>query len=158
MYTIRADQHQHMVTIDLADRITTREALRALTQAFALLEAGELKAARVDVRRVVRGPGGILLLATALATRRAPGQRIALVTGPFQARLAMRFARFSGLGPAISVFESTLEADAWLGDDEEQVGRIGNPFDDRPRVGQVLTGRLSGQKRRGVPVAADPAA
>lgn len=147
MYTIRAGQKPGMVAVELRQRVTTTEALRALTQVFALMEAGGLRAARVDVRGVERGPGGLLLLASAMATRRAPGQRIAFVAGPRQARLTARLARFSGLGPAVDMFDSLEDADAWLGE-EQRGAQPDGPFADRPRPGQVLKGRLVGQKRR----------
>lgn len=114
MYTIRADPQQETLRIELSGRIRTREALRAASQAAALLDAGALERVVCDVRGATRGPGGMLLVAASIAAAHRPGLRVAFLAGEEQARTAERLCRFAGLQESGRVFASDAAATSWL--------------------------------------------
>ncbi|MCC6382730.1 MAG: hypothetical protein IT304_09480 [Dehalococcoidia bacterium] len=114
MYTIRADAQQETLCIELSGRIRTEEALRAASQAAALLEAGALESVFCDMRAATRGPGGLLVVAASIAAAHRPGMRVAFLAGDGQARTAARLCRFAGLQEAGQVFASEAAAIAWL--------------------------------------------
>jgi hypothetical protein len=131
MYALREDAVRKLLRIDFSGRVITDEALRAMAQAFTLTEATDIRAVRCDVSDITRGPGGLLLIAAALAMRFRPGLRVALLAEAPQLPFVSRLIRFSGVSDSVVVFESVTEADAWL-------------MAVLPRPG----GRLSGTARR----------
>jgi hypothetical protein len=114
MYAIRVDASRHILNIDLSDRLTTAEALRAVSQAFALADASALPAAICDIRNLRRGPGGLLVVAAAISFRLQPGMRIALVGTAGQEPLVERVIRYTGLTTALQFVESPMEAEAFV--------------------------------------------
>jgi hypothetical protein len=114
MYAIRVDDQRKLLHIELSGRITTAEALRAISQASVLAEASDILAVLCDVTRVEHGPGALLLVATSLNAAHRPGLRIALVANDDQLRVATRIVRFSGLRDSLVAFTSVEEAEAWL--------------------------------------------
>lgn len=94
--------------------LSTEEALRAVSQAFALAEAGSLDHAICDLRGVDRGPESLPVVRAAVAWRMAPRARVALVVAPRQRRLARWFARQAAERGAIGDFLSMADAGAWL--------------------------------------------
>lgn len=114
MYAIRVDESRGLLRVDLSGRLTTSEALRAVSQASTLAEAGNLHAVLCDLSAVRRGPGGLLLVAAALAARYRAGMRIAFVAPEPGARLAERFTRFTGLGEAVALLPTAPAAEAFL--------------------------------------------
>lgn len=114
MYSIRVDpQHERLVLV-FSDGLNTNEALRAVSQGFALAEAGGLTDILCDLRDVVRGPSNLLVVAASLASHFSEGTRIALVVGEEQVRLVQRFVRFSGVARGINAFLEPAQAEAWL--------------------------------------------
>lgn len=114
MYSIRVDPARPTMRIDLSGRLTTDEALRALSQAFALAEAGNIAIVFCDLRDLDRGPGNLLPLAAALnASYQAP-LRIAFAGGSHQLPLARRFTKFTGLPGSVRCFATETEAIDWL--------------------------------------------
>lgn len=114
MYAIRVDATRHLLQIELSGRLTTDEALRAVSQAAALAEAGGLRAIACDMRMLHRGPARSLGVAAMVALRFQAGMRIAFIGTLQQVRAADRFVAFSGVGPGAQFFESTADGDAWL--------------------------------------------
>jgi len=114
MYAIRVDNSVAILRVELSGRVTTAEALRAASQAYTLAEAGNIAAVECDLAAVRRGPGGLLVIATALAAGFRTGMRIAFVGTPGQCRIAGRIARFSGMKDGIRTFETQEGAAAWL--------------------------------------------
>lgn len=122
MYSIRA-QHRELLDTELSGRLTTTEALRAVSQSFALAEADGITRAVCDVRGVERGPGNLLLVAAAFASRYQRGMRVALVSRPEQFGLVQRFARYTGGRAGVGVFVTCEAAADWL-DSEDVAPRL----------------------------------
>jgi len=114
MYSLREDGARKLLLIELSERLTTEEALRAMSQAFMLTEASKLRGVRCDVTRITRGPGGLLMVAASLAARYRPALRIAFLGDPGQRPFITRLIRFSGVRENLRSFESSAEADTWL--------------------------------------------
>ena len=113
MYTIRVDTAAEMLRADASGRIDTEEALRAISQAFALADAGLLARILCDVREVERGPN-LATVSAALATRCRGGLRIALLIRTEQRAIARKLMRLAGSPPGLRVFESAPGASSWL--------------------------------------------
>ncbi|MFN8506389.1 MAG: hypothetical protein U0547_02330 [Dehalococcoidia bacterium] len=115
MYSIRVEPETNQLLVTLTGRVTTAEALRAASQAFTLAEAGRIAAIVCDTTALRRGPGGLLLVATALAAGHREGMRLALIGEGTRRRLAERLARYSRIpAEGIAAFESEAEARDWL--------------------------------------------
>lgn len=114
MYTMRVDATTNLLSVECRERLTTEEALRAVSQAFALAEAGNIRGLLWDLSQLRRGPGGLLVVAAAVACRYQTGMRIALVGSGIQLELARRFIRFSGLRTGLRSFDSEGQAHRWL--------------------------------------------
>ena len=114
MYAIRVDATRHLLNIDLSGRVTTPEALRAVSQAFALAEASALVAVVCDARKVRRGPGGLLAVAATISLRLPPGMRIALLGMPEQERFVERLISYTGSATGLQFMESETEAASYL--------------------------------------------
>ncbi len=113
MYSIRASTPGSL-TLTFSEHVSTEEALRAVSQAFALADAGTIPKAICDITTVERGPTGSLVIAAALASRMRSGIRIAFVTTAGQRRYIRRIARFSGIREGLGLFHSVDEASDWL--------------------------------------------
>ena len=129
MYTIRTDAETQVLRVDLASRLTTGEALRALSQAMALAEASRITAVRVDLSEVERGPGGLLMLAAVFSSRWQEPMRVAFVGNPRQARFVGRFVNFTGRSHALGFFVASEQPDEWL-----TSGAAACPADRSPRL------------------------
>lgn len=114
MYVIRTDAPRRVLTIECSGHLPTAEALRALSQAALLMEAGGITRVLCDLSRVTRGPGGLLPVAAALHVRRDERWRVAFVTGPRQRRMVQRLVRFSGLRKGVVVLGRATDARSWL--------------------------------------------
>lgn len=114
MYAIRVDTHGQLLRVELSGRVRSSEALRAISQSAVLAEASGLRAILCDITKIERGPGSLLLIATALNASHRPGMRIALLVTSAQRRMATRLVRFSGLRREMAVFEDAGGAHAWL--------------------------------------------
>lgn len=122
MYSIRA-QRGELLDTELSGRLTTAEALRAVSQSFALAEADGIWRAVCDVRAVERGPGNLLLVAASFASRYQEGMRVALVSRPEQLALVRRFARYTGSRAGVAAFLTPEAAANWL-DSEDVAPRL----------------------------------
>jgi len=115
MYSIRVEPETNQLLVTLTGRVSTAEALRAASQAFTLAEAGRIAAIACDTTALRRGPGGMLLVATALAAGYREGMRVALIGEGTRRRLAERLVRYSRIPTeGIAAFDSEGEASAWL--------------------------------------------
>ena len=114
MYSLREDGARKLLLIELSERLTTEESLRAMSQAFMLTEASKLRGVHCDVTRITRGPGGLLMVAAALASRYRPALRVAFLGNAAQLPFITRLIRFSGVRENLRAFESSAEADMWL--------------------------------------------
>ncbi|MGE5594497.1 MAG: hypothetical protein ACM3S1_00520, partial [Hyphomicrobiales bacterium] len=106
MYAIRVDDQRKLLRLELSGRVTTDEALRAVSQAYALAEAGAILGVLCDLTPLDRGPAGLLLVAAAVAAGYREGMRLAFVGGEHQARAAERVVRFSGLREGAGCFDT----------------------------------------------------
>ena len=114
MYVIRVDHNRTLLKVECSGHITTAEAVRAISQAFALAEAGNIWAMAVDVTAVTIGPDEIDVVGAALAASHRLGTRIAFVTGTGTRTIVDRLRRLSGVPDAAGAFESDAGARAWL--------------------------------------------
>ena len=149
MYAIRVDASRHILNIELSGRLTTAEALRAVSQAFALAEASSLRGAICDTRELRRGPGGLLLVAAAIAFGTQPGMRIAFLSRAPQEALLERLIRYSGSPTGLQVVETLAEADAYV----EPVFRRNGPHfgsTELRHAEELLVAHTTAQKQRKV--------
>lgn len=114
MYTMRVDPARQLLTVEMRGRLSTEEALRAVSQGFTLAEASRINGILCDVNGLVRGPGGLLIVAAALAARFHPTTRMAVVGNSAQLNVTRRLIRFSGVRNGLRTFDSTAEAEGWL--------------------------------------------
>lgn len=156
MYTMRVDAERRLLSVECRGRLTTEEALRAVSQAFTLAEAGNIRGVICDLAGVHRGPGGLLIVAAAFASRFQPSMRVAFVGSGARLDIARRFIRFSGVRNGLRAFGEAGEASAWL-----------NPVLRRPkprlsttelRHAQEMVGAVQGAIGAGVRRQAPPAA
>lgn len=112
MYAIRDTGKTLQVTF--SGPVSTEEALRAVSQAFALADAGSLSAATCDLREITRGPGSAILVAAALGSRFRSGMRVGFIISSGQLPLVRRIARFSRIPEGLGVFESFERAESWV--------------------------------------------
>lgn len=112
MYAIRASGNT--LQVSFSDVVPTEEALRAISQAFALADAGSIAAAICDLRDITRGPANSLVVAAALASRYRMGMRVAFIASPGQVPFIRRVARASGIREGLGVFDSIPRAESWL--------------------------------------------
>jgi hypothetical protein len=116
MYAIRTGADDGVLGAEFSGRVSTAEALRAVSQAFALAEAGHLTRAVCDIRGIEAGPdpSSLEVIATSVSSHLAGGRRIALLCTIRQLRLARKFARLTGAREEIGLFTRPVDAEAWL--------------------------------------------
>ena len=120
MYVIRVRPGGEVLEAAFEGRMLTGEALRAVSQGFALAEAGNIARALADVTALEGGPESLMLLAAALGIRISPGQRIAIHCRAEQLPEARRFARFAGANAPLGVFTRADDAEEWLAGRSQQ--------------------------------------
>ncbi len=139
--------------MEVSGRLATTEALRAVSQAFALAEASGIRAAICDARELLRGPGGLLVVAAAVAVRYQRGMRLALVGSEYHQRIGERLINFSGIGIGFRFCESMEEADAWVEPTARRVGPMATSTELRHTeemlgsAGKARGGAKSGARR-----------
>lgn len=116
MYSIRVRPGSATLDIAFSGEVPAAEALRAVSQGFALAEAGSIQRALCDVRSVAAGPDldALPMIAASLVTRLAAGERVAVLCLQEQLSVARRFARFARIGEELAVFTRLVDADEWL--------------------------------------------
>ncbi|MGE0599198.1 MAG: hypothetical protein AB7J35_07865 [Dehalococcoidia bacterium] len=116
MYSIRVRADVEVLEAVFTASVTTEEALRAVSQAFVLAEAGNISRAICDLREVEDGlpHGSLSVIAASFTSRLSAGQRIAMLCTPEQLPVARRFARFARIGEELGVFTRAADADAWI--------------------------------------------
>ena len=77
MYTIREDSVKKLLTVEVSGKVRNEEALRAISQAFALADASEIRAIRCEITDLRKGPAGLMTLAATLTLHHRPGMRLA---------------------------------------------------------------------------------
>lgn len=113
MYTIRVTP-EGRIWAAVSGRVTTSEALRLVSQGFALAEAGAITDLLVDVRGVERGPGQWLMVAAMVASRLEGPMRLAVVTGPGQEPVVRRILRYTGARGRAALFMDEGAALRWF--------------------------------------------
>ena len=114
MYAIRVETSTQRLVVTLSERLSTEEALRAVSQTFALAEAGNLTTIWCDLQSLERGPANLVVVAAALSARYQEGMRIAFIARAEQVRLLQRLVRFSGIRQGVNGFLEAAQAEAWL--------------------------------------------
>ena len=113
MCAIRVDAAAEMLRAEASGRVGTDQALRAISQAFALADAGVLARILCDARAIERGPH-LGTIGAALSTRCRRGLRVALLVRSEQRSSAERLIRLAGAPLGLRAFESMAGASAWL--------------------------------------------
>ena len=116
MYAIRVGAGGEVLEAVFSADVPAAEALRALSQASVLAEAGGIAHAFCDVREVDGGltHGSLQVIAASFHGRSAPDQRVAVVCNQRQLPLARHFARLAHAGEEFGVFTREADARAWL--------------------------------------------
>ena len=114
MYAIRARAVDGVLEARFSGNVAPEEALRAISQAFALADAGAIRRGICDLREMRPGAGDVVFLGAAFAARSTAGQRIAVICSPRQLSLCSRLARLAGYGEQLGIFTREADAEAWL--------------------------------------------
>lgn len=115
MYSIRVRAGGEVLEAVFSGEVTTSEALRAVSHAYSLAEAGGISRALCDLRSVETGPlPSISVIAASFATRFSPGERVAMLCTEEQLNHARQFARFARMGEELGVFTRLGDAEEWL--------------------------------------------
>jgi hypothetical protein len=114
MYVIRVDESRTLLRVECSGDLATTECVRAVSQAFALAEAGNIWALQVELDAVEHCPSGSDIVGTALAAGHREGTRVAIIASGESRPFARRVARQSGLRDAVRVVDDEDEARRWL--------------------------------------------
>lgn len=125
MYLMRVDSRAALLRIECSGEVVAAEALRAVSQAAALAEAGNIWALAVDVSQVERWPTSGRVVAAAMAGVHRDGLRVAWITPAAGCATVERLARLAGLQDAFRTFDSEAAAAAWLDVARERVALSG---------------------------------
>ena len=113
MYVIRVLPSGTALEASFSDAVETAEALRAVSQALVLAEAGRISAILADVSEVSEAPD-LLVVGAALGKRLDPPLRLALVCTAEHLPMVRRLATITGARANLGVFTRTEDATAWL--------------------------------------------
>lgn len=113
MYVIRVRPGGTVLEATLSDGVDSAEALRAVSQALALAEAGGITRILADVTGMTDGPDPVVL-AAALGKRLDAPMRLAVTCTAGQLAHARRVANLAGAGSNLGVFTRGEDAEAWL--------------------------------------------
>ncbi len=114
MYVIRVRAEDGLLGVSFSGRVSPEEALRAVSQAFALAEAGGIARCICDLRDAEHQPGILAVLGAMLAARILPGQRVAVICAPDQLSYCRRLARLGGFDERLGTFTRDEDATEWL--------------------------------------------
>lgn len=114
MYAIRVRVEEALVEVRASRQVAPEEALRAVSQAFALAEAGSISRGICDVTEVGRHASSLIVLGAAFAARFTSQHRVAVVCGPGQLTFCRRLARLSGFGDNFGLFTRESDAREWI--------------------------------------------
>lgn len=112
MYRMRVTAGD-VLEVTLSGNVPLPEAMRAVTQAAALMDAGGIRRCTCDLREVSRPPEGGGAIAAALAARLPTGTRVAFVVSRRQRGYAAALVRRSGIEGSAGMFDSPAKALAW---------------------------------------------
>lgn len=147
MYTVRVTPEGRLVA-EVSGRLSTEEALRLISQGFALAEAGAITDLLVDVRGVERGPGQWLVLGALLASRMADPMRLAVVAGTAQEPAARRILRYSGLRNRATVVMDEPAAARWFAERFRAGAREGSRARRRAAAERERAGEAAAEEFR----------
>jgi hypothetical protein len=115
MYAIRVREGGDVLEAKFSGEVTTSEVLRAVSQGFALAEAGSIGRALCDLRALTAGPlPSISIIAASFVARLDAGDRVAIVCTAEQLAHTRQFARFARVGEELGVFTRESDAEQWL--------------------------------------------
>lgn len=147
MYVIRATPESTVIEARLSGVVDTSEALRAVSQAFALADAGGLARILVDIVELTANFDPVVV-ATSLAIRLESAVRIALICTEEHLPGAREFAKLARGGGNFGVFTRSEDAEAWLVSTPGH--RLSGAAAVRPASGaQPRNGRTTGERRSG---------
>lgn len=126
MYRIRVTT-EDVLEVALSGNVPLPEAMRAVTQAAALMEAGGIRRCTCDLRDVSGAPGGGGAIAAAVGARLPTGARVAFVVSRRQRGYTAALVRRAGLEGSTGMFDSPAKGLAWLN------GRAGAGISARKR-------------------------
>jgi hypothetical protein len=116
VYIIRADADRPLLNVELSGFVSTEEALRAISQAGTLAEAGHARVIRCDIHTVQEGPDCRPLVAAALAANSRPSFAVAFVGQPEKLRSLRPLLRRLATVGRVQCFESNAAAEAFIGE------------------------------------------
>lgn len=114
MYVIRVWDEEEVLGVSMSGHVGLEEALRAVSQSFALAEAGGLDRCVCDLRELTPGVGTLVILGTGLSAHLGSRQRVALVCNTKQISACRRLARVGGFDDRLGIFSREADAIAWL--------------------------------------------
>jgi len=114
MYALRIRAGGVVLDAEFSGRVSTEEALRAVSQGFALAEAGNIERSLCDLRGIEEGPESLSIIAAAFSTRLMAGQRVALLVHEAQLPTVRRFGTFTHVGGGLGAFSRASDAEEWL--------------------------------------------
>jgi len=114
VYIIRVDAERPLLNVELSGAVSTEEALRAISQASTLAEAGHARVVRCDLHTVREGPDCVPLVAAALAANCRPSFSVAFVGQDEQLRALRPFLRRLSAAGRVHCFASNAAADDFI--------------------------------------------
>lgn len=114
MYVIRVQAEDGILGVAFSGSVAPDEGLRAVSHAFALAEASEIRRCLCDIRDLHHGTGSLVVLGAALGAHSRPGQRVGLVCANNQISYCRRLARLAGFDQRLGTFTREEDAIEWL--------------------------------------------
>ncbi|MEO8539152.1 MAG: hypothetical protein ABI577_05380 [bacterium] len=114
MYGIRARAVDDVLEVRFVGQVAPEEALRAVSQAFALADAGNLTRAVCDFREMSRSSGNVIVIGAAFASNFESRHRVAILCDRRQLSLCRRLSRLAGFDERLGVFTREADAEDWL--------------------------------------------
>lgn len=145
MYAIRVWADEAVVEVVVSGLVDPEEGLRAVSQAFALAEAGRISRALCDLTGAGRDASSITILGAGLAARLTPPQRVAVVCTEAQLAFCRRLVHRSGFGENLGIFTREGDARAWLTSPVSH-GRLAGPARRHLLAPEAATERVTGTR------------
>ncbi len=126
MYMMRVDQASATLLIECSGRLSTDEAIRAVTHAYALAAAGDIHAIACDLSAVRHGPPASTPIAAVIASLHRTDLRTAVVVGRRGSGQVQQLLDLAGMDTGVKIFEDVGSARAWLmGAETDNLSYIG---------------------------------